>query len=93
MDEDLKIIESSGVPFSAQPCNQLDEHVKGGKKRRYTRFTMAALGSIPWIGGFISASAALYAEADQNKINDLHRQWLEDHEEKISKLQDFYANK
>ncbi len=65
---------------------KLQSQLKGEKRRRYSRFTLAALGSIPWIGGFLSASAAMNAEKDQAKINELQRQWLEDYKVKIYKL-------
>jgi hypothetical protein len=66
--------------------DKLAAHLKGEKRRRYSRFTLAAFGSIPWIGGFLSASSALDAEKEQGKINEFHRQWLEDHKVKIIKL-------
>ena len=66
--------------------NRLEEHLKGAKRRKYTRFIVSALGSIPWAGSFFSASAALNAEKDQGQINELHRQWLEEHQEKINNL-------
>ncbi|MFY0629726.1 MAG: hypothetical protein JXR05_05050 [Flavobacteriaceae bacterium] len=57
-----------------------------GKKTRKGRFVVSALGSIPWVGGFISASAAIHAEKEQSKINDLQRIWLEEHNKKIEEL-------
>ena len=41
---------------------ELQEAAAGGKKRKFARFTLAALSSIPWVGGFLSATAALDAE-------------------------------
>jgi hypothetical protein len=49
-------------------------------------FIVAALGSIPWIGGVLAAAASLSAEKDQEKLNDLQRLWLEEHEEKMRDL-------
>ncbi len=60
--------------------------LSGGKGRKYLRFVVAALGSIPWVGGFIAASASLNAEREQQNINDLQRLWLEEHKEKIKQL-------
>lgn len=59
--------------------------------RRYGRFFMAALGSIPWIGGVIAASAALQAETDQGRANDLLRKWVKSHEKLIDELQETVA--
>lgn len=67
---------------------QLDIHLKGEKKHRRKRFIIAALGGIPWVGGFLSASAALAAEKDQSKVSELQKQWLEEHKERILKLCD-----
>jgi len=64
----------------------LDIELKGEKKRRFERFALAALSSIPWVGGFLSASASASAEADQSKINEVHRHWLEEHTRKIQLL-------
>ena len=67
---------------------KLVEHLKGEKRRRYSRFTLAALSSIPWVGGVLSAMASSDAEKDQGTINDFHRQWLEEHRARIVKLWD-----
>jgi hypothetical protein len=37
----------------------------GAKWHKYTRFIMAALGSIPWVGGLIAATASFSAEKDE----------------------------
>ena len=66
--------------------NQLEDHLKGTERRKYTRFLVSALGSIPWVGSFFSALAAIEAEEDQGQFNELHRQWLEEHQEKINNL-------
>lgn len=56
------------------------------KKARNVRFLASALGSIPWVGGFIAASAALHSEFEQGKVNDLQKLWLEEHTKKIDEL-------
>jgi hypothetical protein len=62
-----------------------------GKGRRYVRFLLAALGSIPWVGGLIAASASLSAENEQQRLNELQRLWLEEHKEKLKELGDTLA--
>lgn len=59
-----------------------------GKRKKYGRFVLAALSSIPWVGGVISAIASFSAEKDQENINELQKSWLEGHEEKIRELAD-----
>lgn len=53
------------------------------KHPRYTRFILAALSSIPWVGGLIGASASLYGELDQGRVNMLQQKWLEEHSERL----------
>jgi hypothetical protein len=47
---------------------------------------MAALGSIPWVGGFIAALANVKSEEGQATTDYLQRQWLEEHAKKIKEL-------
>jgi hypothetical protein len=49
------------------------------KYPRYARFVLAALGSLPWVGGLMGAAAAFHAEREQGRINSLQEQWLEEH--------------
>lgn len=60
--------------------------LSAGKSHKYARFVVAALSSIPWVGGFIAASASLSAEREQEGINELQRLWLEEHKEKLKEL-------
>jgi hypothetical protein len=66
--------------------------LSGDKRSKYVRFVIAALGSIPWVGGFIAASASLSAEREQQTINELQRLWLEEHKEKIEHLKTTLAD-
>lgn len=58
------------------------------KTRALKKFGMAALGSIPWVGGFMSAIASLYDENGEIKANDLQTQWLEEHSLRMDVLRD-----
>jgi hypothetical protein len=64
----------------------LTSQLGSGSKRKYARFLVAALSSIPWIGGVIAASASLSAEVEQGKVNELHRLWLAEHQQKVREL-------
>ena len=54
--------------------------------RLIQKFVLAALGSIPWIGGFISAAVSYKTEEGGIKTNNLQNQWLEEHARKIGNL-------
>lgn len=66
--------------------NELISKLSEGKAKKYVRFIMAALSSIPWVGSVIGATASFTAETEQQKLNDLQRLWLEEHREKIKDL-------
>jgi hypothetical protein len=61
------------------------------KKRALEKFGLAALGSIPWVGGFISAAASLKTEENTLKTDSLQTKWLEEHEVKMQKLSETLA--
>jgi hypothetical protein len=76
-----------GVPSSTQSTeNTLIHQLTGGRAKKYRRFVIAALGSLPWIGGVLAAAASLSAERDQEKVNELQKLWLEEHREKMRDL-------
>lgn len=56
------------------------------KKRALEKFGLAALGSIPWVGGFISAAASIKTEEGTLKTDSLQTRWLEEHESKMQVL-------
>jgi hypothetical protein len=61
------------------------------KRRAIEKFFLAALGSIPWVGGFLSAAAAFKVEEASLKSNSLQTEWLEEHQEKLQALQETLA--
>jgi uncharacterized coiled-coil protein SlyX len=68
------------------PDRDLTEFLHSRRYAKYVRFVLAALGSIPWIGGLIAAGATLHAEREQGHVNELNRQWVEEHQQKIQEL-------
>lgn len=56
------------------------------KRKKTGRFVLAALSSIPWVGGLLSASATLDGEADQGQVNELQQEWLAEHRRKLQQL-------
>jgi hypothetical protein len=58
------------------------------KKRIVEKFVLAALGSIPWVGGFLSAAADYKAEDGAIRQDNLQTQWLEEHHAKLIALRD-----
>jgi hypothetical protein len=56
------------------------------QRRIIEKFILAALGSIPWVGGFNSAAASLRTEQGGLRLNALQSEWLKEHEDKIHQL-------
>lgn len=56
------------------------------RRRIIEKFILAALGSIPWVGGFLSAAASYKMEDGSQKQESLQTKWLEEHQKKILKL-------
>ncbi len=82
--EGIITIGNDGI--EAEVRRALDHSLGSDRQRRYHRFLMAALGSIPWVGGFIAATAAFRADKDQQNVNQLQQDWLEEHRQKLSDL-------
>jgi hypothetical protein len=56
------------------------------RNRVVEKFILAALSSIPWIGGLLSTAASYKTEEGSLRTNILQIQWLEEHQKKITLL-------
>ncbi len=66
-----------------------DEIIKSSpstKRRVFEKFISAALGSIPWVGGFLSAAADFKFQEGGLREDNLQTQWLEEHTRKLRQL-------
>jgi hypothetical protein len=48
--------------------------------------TGAVLGSLPWVGGFLSATLNFKQNKNQALVNSLHEQWFTEHQKKLADL-------
>lgn len=74
-------------PQPSETSTPLNKELAGSNRRRRSRFVATALGSIPWVGGVMSAVAARDAEQEQGEINHLFQIWIDKHETQIQNLQ------
>jgi hypothetical protein len=65
---------------------EIDKAEPSRRSRILEKFVLAALSSIPWVGGVLSAAEAFRAEEGGHKLNHLQTQWLEEHHRKIGAL-------
>lgn len=66
--------------------NELSKTYSSEFQRAIELFILAALGSIPWVGGFIAAGASFKFDKADIKREFLQNQWLEEHSKKMHKL-------
>jgi hypothetical protein len=55
-------------------------------RRALEKFVMAAIGSIPWVGGFLAAAASIPGDEAELRKDELRSQWLEEHQRKLEQL-------
>jgi hypothetical protein len=73
--EDQGIIESLDAELEKADPSQ--------RSRIVEKFFLAALSSIPWVGGVLSAAEAYRSEEGSHRMNSLQTQWLREHQRKI----------
>jgi hypothetical protein len=83
--------EVGSAPRDAPNHEALGRALSGDKWARYGRFILAALGSLPWVGGLLGAAASMQAETGQQKTNLLLRDWVAEHQEKTRRLAETMA--
>jgi len=71
--------------------DELAKSASSKGERITMKFLMAALGSIPWIGGLLNAAAEIPGDEQANSANDLRTRWLEEHQRKLGLLQNTLA--
>lgn len=60
-------------PQTTGSQEDLADFLHGRRYAKFARFVFAVLGGLPWVGGFIAASAALQAEYEQGHVNELSK--------------------
>lgn len=83
LDEIKKLTDSS---IEEKIKEELIKSFDSKRKRIFSKIFGAALGSVPWVGGFLSAMNDLKADESQIKNNQLYQQWLEEHKKKMQSL-------
>jgi hypothetical protein len=71
---------------------ELAQNFESKRQRIFMMIMGAALGSIPWVGGFMSAVTNFKSSEGQIKNNELYEQWFTEHEKKIKELYDALKN-
>ncbi|TGM61979.1 hypothetical protein [Leptospira meyeri] len=78
--------EKSENEIVSQIRSELAKYSPKTSHRIIEKVILAALGSIPWLGSFLSGIASLKTEEGAIKTDLLHKKWLEEHENKLKYL-------
>jgi hypothetical protein len=62
---------------------ELEKADPSQRNRIAEKFFLAALSSIPWVGGVLSAAETYRTEEGAHRMNSLQTQWLKEHQKKI----------
>lgn len=65
---------------------EIDKAEPSRRGRILEKFFLAALSSIPWVGGVLSAAEGFRTDEGNLRLNRLQTQWLEEHQRKIGAL-------
>jgi hypothetical protein len=69
--DDNSIVPADGQKDAVEDIKrELEASAPSKKKRIFEKFTLAALGSIPWVGGFICAAVSLKTEEGEIKADE-----------------------
>ena len=71
--------------------SELAKGASSKRRRVGEKFFLAALGAIPWVGGFIAAAASISGDEAAAGADDLRTKWLEEHQRKLEQLQNDLA--
>lgn len=82
MKNEIRIADTS---IEDQIKKELKTQPGSERDRIFSKFFGAALGGIPWVGGFLTALTDLHFD-DQPKNNLLYEKWLEEHRTKMKLL-------
>jgi hypothetical protein len=82
--------DSSDIVPSFNVVEVIDQEIEKNTSEKSERigsaFFLAAIGAIPWVGGFLAAAAAIPNSEKAIEKDELREKWLEEHKEKIEKL-------
>ncbi len=88
--DDPIVLELSDYPPLEGAIDELRAEIAITQSARQTRFAgkffIAALSSIPWVGGYISALASFKIDESTFRENELQTEWLEEHHKKLERL-------
>lgn len=78
--------EQSSDTVIATITADLERNSQSRRQRIFQAVALAALGSIPWVGGMLSAAATFRFTGADVKQDDLRTQWLMEHEKILGDL-------
>jgi len=79
--------EDSAIQIAENELMRQLEALEPTRRQRIARKLLsAALGAIPWLGGFLAARIAYKEESGQLEVNRLNKEWMAEHEKRLLTL-------
>jgi len=83
-DDHKKLMQDGEVVESLRA--EIEKAEPSRRSQILEKFFLAALSSVPWVGGVLSAAETYRSEESTNKLNHLRTEWLKEHQKKILML-------
>jgi hypothetical protein len=84
---DSQMSEDSAIQLVENELMRRLEALEPTRRQRIARKLLsAALGAIPWLGGFLAARIAYKEEGGQLEVNRLNKEWMAEHENRFLTL-------
>jgi hypothetical protein len=80
-DDHKALAQDSEVVESLR--TEIEKAEPSRRSRILEKFLLAALSSIPWVGGMLSAAEAFRNDEGTSKLNHLQTEWLKEHQKKL----------
>jgi DNA-binding transcriptional MerR regulator len=91
MESDDPVVLNLGLSAAKGEIEEIKAEIaehQGTRRGRFAeKFFLAAIGSIPWIGGYLSTLASLRDDEASIQVSELQTEWLEEHHEKLAELE------
>jgi hypothetical protein len=79
--------DDSAIQLAENELMRQLEALEPTRRQRIARKLLsAALGAIPWLGGFLAARIAYNEEGGQLEVNRLNKEWMAEHEKRLQTL-------
>jgi hypothetical protein len=85
---DKPVDSANGIADVESIRCEIEKYKTPRSEQIFEKFLVAAMGCIPWVGGFLAAVAKIGSEEAQEKRDDMRTKWIVEHQRKLKELYD-----